>query len=412
MVKEGRFVTRANLKAQGMKRMTGDTWIIIGVLATALGAFALSYGFYRKSEERSEANVEMTGDHVEGDKIKAEGHYVAGDFIQIGNSFHSGSTGVFVNLVLNIADFVREGSAGDLASVDDYLKWRQEQRDQALGDAYANLPDLSRSGDDQSLLVRDYIETVIRLAENHRKSLKDIVEQTQLLPDMDSKLDYLVEQFSKNQLPGLHEGQLPISARVLDMLTTGVVGSGFKVMMKYEAIAREGTAMVVWLLGARSPHMMLLDLVGDVHTNRISIILNEDASISLRVYDAAGDKTEVKSKSCSPGDLLVILAIWKDLDISLWVNGESHGSASMSKAFDYLGPACLFGIDIEGKLSADAVRWSPKGEPVGLNFLKNGIWHGSRFDTVMLWGRVLDKSEIETLAEDTWVMFRDPEREN
>ncbi len=78
----------------------------------------------------------------------------------------------------------------------------------------------------------------------------------------------------------------------------------------------------------------------------------------------------------------------------------------MSKSFDYLGPVCLFGIDIEGELSADAVRWTPQGQEVGLNFVKDGIWHGSRFDTVIIWERVLAEPDIKTLAEDPWVMFR------
>lgn len=77
----------------------------------------------------------------------------------------------------------------------------------------------------------------------------------------------------------------------------------------------------------------------------------------------------------------------------------------MTKSFDYLGPTCLFGIDIEGKLSADAVRWTPQGQEVGLNFKRNGIWHGSRFDAALLWSRVLEKSEIEDLAKNPWAMF-------
>jgi hypothetical protein len=378
--------------------MTGNTWIIIGVIAAALAAFAIPYGFYRKSSEGS-AKSEKT--------VMNQTAEVRGDFIEIVNFLESGSTGVFVNLILNVANFVGERtSIGESASVDDYLKWLQKQCKQDLVNGHRSLLDVLERQDKQATLVRECIETVILLVEDQRNRLREIVEQTQLLPNMDSKLDYLIHQLSKKDSSTLREGQLAISARVLDILTAGIVGSGAKVMMGQEINAHEGTAMVVWLLGIQSPHMMLLDLVGDVNMNRLSVILNEDASITLRVYDGGSSKIELKSKGYSPGHRLVILAVWKDQNMSLWINGESQGCRSMSKAFDYLGPVCLFGIDIEGKLSADAVRWTPQGQEVGLNLMKNGIWHGSRFDTVMIWDRPLEKSDISVLAEDPWVMFR------
>ncbi len=332
---------------------------------------------------------------------------VGGDFIQIDNFLDSGSTGVFVNLVLNLANFVGQSeSTEDSASVDDYLKWLEKQCRDDLVNGTRNLLSVLAREDKHAKLVRDCIETVILSVEDQRNRLREIVQQTELLPSMNSKLDYLIDQLSKKDSPSLRKGQLAISARVLDILTSGIVGSGAKVMMGQEINAHEGTAMVVWLLGTQSPHMMLLDVIGDVDMNRLSVILNEDASIGLRVYDGASKKREVKSKSYPPRHHLVILAVWKDQNISLWVNGELQGSESMSKGFGYLGPTCLFGIDIDGKLSADALRWTPQGREVGLNFIKNGVWHGSRFDTVTIWNRALEKPDIDILAEDPWVMFR------
>lgn len=402
--------------------MTGNTWIIIGVISAALAAFSIPYGFYRKSKEHSETSPYVAGDYVKGDKVKAEGDYVkgdkveinkttkvGGDFTQITNFLGSGSTGVFVNLVLNVADFVGDrNSIVKSASLDDYLKWLKKPVNQNLFDEQRNLLDAAGRKDEQAMLVRASIEKVILQVEAQKNKLKEIVEQTKLLPDMNSKLDYLVNQLDKNDSSGLHKGQLAISAKVLDILTKGVVGSGVKVMMERGGLnIHEGTAMFAWLLGSQSPHMMLLDIVGDIDRNRISLILNEDASIGLRAYDGDGHKTEVKSGNYPPGHYLVIHGVWKDRNISLWVNGEFQGSSSMTNSFDYLGPACFFGIDIEGKLSADAVRWTPQDQQeVGLNFRRNGIWHGSRFDTAILWNRVLEKSEIETLAKDPFAMFR------
>lgn len=286
------------------------------------------------------------------------------------------------------------------------MEWLQKSSHQNLLKDQRDLIVALEREDDQAKLVRANIETVIHAVEDQATRLEEIVEQTKLLPGMDSKLSYLVDQFSKTDSPRLNKGQLAISARVLDILTKGIVGAGGKVMVQQEISAHQGTGMVVWLLGTQSPNLMLIDLVGDVHKNRISLILNDDASISLRVYDGGGHKIEVKSTSYPPGHHLVIIGTWKDQKIFLWINGEFQGSASMTEGFDYLGPTLLFGIDIEGKLSADAVRWTLPGEDAGINFKKNGIWHDSRFDAYMIWNRTLKIDEIESLSEDHLIMFR------
>lgn len=379
--------------------MTGNTWIIIGAIASTLAAVALPYGFLKKSIERSAKDKK---------KIINQITVTDGGFVQIVNFLDTGSTGVFVNLVLEVATFVAEiESFGKEPSIDGYLEWVQKQREQGFVNGNHNLLDVLGRGDEQAALVRGYIETVILRVNEQRDRLNEIVKHTKLLPNMDSKLDYLVNQLSKKDLPSLRKDQLAISAKVLDIFTKGIVGSGIKVIVEKELInAHEGTVMVVWLLGTQSPHMMLLDLVGNVNTNRLSVVLNEDASIGLRAYDGAGNKREVESNIYPAECRLVIIATWKDRDLSLWINGELQGREAMSKSFDYLGPVCLFGIDIEGELSADAVRWTPQGQEVGLNFIKDGIWHKSRFDSVMIWERVLDEPDIKTLAEDPWVMFR------
>ena len=97
--------------------MTGNTWIIIGVIAAGLAAFALPYGFYMKSEERS----------VKSEKtVMNRTRELGWDFIEIANFMDSGSTGIFVNLVLNVANFVEEKeNIKESATVDDYLEWSE-----------------------------------------------------------------------------------------------------------------------------------------------------------------------------------------------------------------------------------------------------------------------------------------------
>ena len=378
--------------------MTGNTWIIVGVVAAALAAFAIPYGFYKKSNERSLKDK---------DTIIKQITEIDEGFVQIVNFLDDGSTGVFVNLVLNVANFVSDiDSTEKELSIDSYLEWVQKQREQDLVNEINNLLDVLKRGDEQAALIRSFIETIILRVKGQKDRLEEMVKNTALLPNMNSKLDYLVDQLSKKDFPTIRENQLAISATVLDMLTKGIVGAGFKGMMGKKVNAHKGTVMLVWLLGTQSPNMMLLDLVGDIYTNRLSVILNEDASISLRGYDGVGNKYEVDSNAFPPECHLVIIATWKDQDLSLWINGELQGKEAMSKSFDYLGPVCLLGIDIEGKLSADAVRWTPPGQEVGLNYTKDGIWHGSRYDTLAIWERILEEPDIQTLAEDPWVVFR------
>ncbi len=415
--------------------MSGDTWIAIGVVAAAITAFSIPYGFYKKSKEKphesetppvqisqsGDDSKVVAGDYVEGDKVEVGGDYVKGDkvvidqraesgsgFTQIINFLGPESSGIFVTLVFNVADFIAEKKgAGKPAGVEDYLKWLREQDHQKLPVGLNSIVDAVDGKDEQAQLIRSSIETLIRHVERHTDTLQEILEQTKSIPEMNSKMDYIVDQLSKKTSPSLRKGQLAISARVLDTLSEGIIGSGVKIMLKKGVdVVDEGSAMVVWLLGTKSPNMVLFDLVGDILQNRISLILNDDVSISLRAYDDNGQKVEVQSRSYPPTHYLVILATWQGQRISLWINGEKQGSKLMSKGFDYLGPVFLLCIDIEGKLSADGVRWTPPdADVVGLNFSKDGIWHGSRYDASMLWNRALNEAEIGTLAEDPWGMF-------
>ena len=332
------------------------------------------------------------------------------DFTQITSILNSGSTGILVSLILALANFVStRKNAEKQATVADYVEWLRKQNHQEILDSQRDiLSAIEREGEEAKLL-RSYVGKILHHVEYHTSMLNEIVERTKLLPNMDSKLDYLVDQLSRVDSPALHKGQVAVCTKVLNILSTGLSGSGINVMMDKQFNVDSGTIIVVWLLGTKSPHMMLADCVGSIHHNRVSLILNSDASITLRAYDSNSRKADVTSISYEPCDHLVIFGIWKGREISLWINGENQGSASMSRTFDYLGPLCLFGIDVEGILSADAVRWTPPGESVGLNFRKDGIWHGSRYDTIIIFEEALKKNQIDKMTEDPFALFRPPQ---
>lgn len=67
--------------------MTGNAWIITGIIAAAIAAFAIPYGFHLKSEQQSQPSVQIAGDYVAGPKVADGGDYIAGDkTINIGPS--------------------------------------------------------------------------------------------------------------------------------------------------------------------------------------------------------------------------------------------------------------------------------------------------------------------------------------
>lgn len=59
--------------------MTGNAWIITGIIAAAIAAFAIPYGFHLKSKQQSQASVQIAGDYVAGQKVSVGGDYVAGN---------------------------------------------------------------------------------------------------------------------------------------------------------------------------------------------------------------------------------------------------------------------------------------------------------------------------------------------
>ncbi len=398
--------------------MSGQAWIAVGIIAGAFSTFAIGYGWWKISKDGSNTPTsQIAGDYVAGNKIG--GDYtvgvkttvnqtfeVAGDFVLLGNPRDASSTGALVELVLNVATYIAACDRNDAPTVEGYIDWIQAVGMQSSHTLLNNIVAALSGHNEQASMVRSSIDNVIIAIQQQRDELERIVGHVKLIPDINNKLDYLISELSEKESSTLQEGQLAVSARVLSILTEGLVGSGAQTIMGKSVNAKEGTAMVVWLLGAESPNMMLLDVVGDIDRNRLSIILNRDASITLRAYGNQGNSSELVSGTHAGGQRLVIIATWEGRNLSLWINGKLAASGLMKTGFTYLGPLCLFGLDIDGRLSADTVHWAPSGQEVGLHFMKDGIWHGSRFDTATIWGRILQTDDIRTLTEDPWVMFR------
>ncbi len=54
--------------------MTGNIWILLGVIAGAFSLYAIPHGFDLKSNEKPQTNMQVAGDYVAGDKIINNGY--------------------------------------------------------------------------------------------------------------------------------------------------------------------------------------------------------------------------------------------------------------------------------------------------------------------------------------------------
>ena len=125
-------------------------------------------------------------------------------------------------------------------------------------------------------------------------------------------------------LPRTH---LPVARQILELLSQGRRGAGVSTIVDTpcQQIVDQGTIMLRWRLGNLSPKMILVDYVGEVRSNRLSIILNQESSLTLRAFQKDGTIAEITSNKYKPHESLVILAVWNQHELSLWVNGEQFG---------------------------------------------------------------------------------------
>lgn len=315
-----------------------------------------------------------------------------------------------LGLLLSLYAFVRDRRKSEQdGSVQQYLEWVRRTDQTELVDGQRQILAIVEGAGEQAKAAQDCLDDMIRYLQEQDEAMGRLESELKRVSAVPDKQDKILDILSRFEAPGVPKGHLLVSAKVLESLVSGVQGAGARILMRGESDHSEaGTLTLVWLLGQRSPHMMLADYVGGVDANRLSLLLNEGGSLTLRAYDGSRATTTITSPKFQPGEWLVAFALWCGKELSLWVNGTKHGSAEMTAPFQVLGPLLLFGIDIEGKLSADEVRWDPDPENPGLNFQKNGIWHGSRMDMVMVHGRVLDEREIVELTEDPYVLIRPP----
>lgn len=331
---------------------------------------------------------------------------------ELNQVLNSGQCGILVSLLLTLIDFVQTRKSNDKnLNAESYTQWLIDNQTALVIDQLDDLKDKLKNlveGPE----IKSIINKLICHMDENKNILNEIKNETSKIDILEKKLDYLVSSFDKKESSIFKKGQIGVCSEVLNILSHGLEGAGLKTILNHSVSPENGSIMLVWLTGRKSPNMMLVDYVGSIEKNRISIILNDNNSLTQRSYDCNGKQYFINSPILPIGYQLVIFVIWEENKIQFWIDNNLIGSIEMKNGFEYIGPVFLMGIDIEGKLSADSVRWASKNKidgSTGLNFLKDGIWHGSNLEIMLVLSQALNKTQIEKFVEDPFALFRKPE---
>lgn len=224
-----------------------------------------------------------------------------------------------------------------------------------------------------------------------------LVSSTARISDqLESLYKVLVEGEQSNK----EKHRLRVSARLLEIASRNLTRSGMhrRLGASFGSLST-GAFTFRWRMGDSSPEMMLVDLVGGVLEDRMSVILGHDGSIRLRAYDPFGQEAVISSKPCSPSSVLTIAVVWDDCTLSLWIGGKQIGSEALGNRFESPWVLLLAGIDIEGDLSADTCVQGYKVDGlVGWNLGKNGLGAGGRLGDIAIFDQALPPETITDLA--------------
>lgn len=318
-----------------------------------------------------------------------------------------GVTGISVGLFISLLEYFRTTKNDkNNDSLNDFTRWLDNNRHSEIIEGQGVLLEILKSEGKDVDIIKCLVQQIISHMQSFEKQIEEIAHKVELIPSLVGKVDTIIDELSRKDTDSIKKGQVAICSKVLNIITNELVGAGIKVIQdSLASMASEGTIYVCWQLGTKSPNLMILDLIGSIDTNRISLILNEDNSVTLRVYDGVGKSFTKTSVPFPPSEYLVIFAAWNKNIFSLRINGSRQGEFIVDRPLEYLGPFCLFGMDIDCKLSAEEIRWAPPGQPVGLQLYKDGICHDSLLDQIFMWQRCLPEWQMDEFLSDPYLLY-------
>lgn len=291
-------------------------------------------------------------------------------------------------LIAYMLDMFDEHSNADVSG---FLKWITEEVSDSFSEELKRI--IKHLADNPTAA-----ENILKYLRKHLKA-DSLHEQITLI---NNKLGQLASTLNIADISQKENHRLAVSARLLEIVSRNLEGVGVRVPNLNSAFKNpsEGTIGFRWRIGDKSPNMILVDFVGGVLENRISVILNSSGSLSLKVYDSLGSDLMATSKPYTSGSVLQVIVTWKNRKISFWVKGQLIARQKLRKIFNVPWALLLNGIDIEGKLSADTgqLGYMIDGE-LGLNLGKNGISAGARLNDVAVWDRELSSDVITRLSQ-------------
>jgi hypothetical protein len=257
----------------------------------------------------------------------------------------------------------------DKISLEDFILWIIDEGEGSLSPQVLNIVEYVRTSHIESETLMDYFKSLYSVKNTMSKRVEHQIATATLLLD--------------------------IAARSLTESSTvhGVISP------KIALSPASGTFAFRWRVGPKAPYMLLVDFVGGVLENRLSVLTNEDNSLKLRVFDSEGNEFVSNSKSYEAGTLLHVFVTWVNRVVKFWVEGELVHTIKMKRPFNFKWAKPLVGIDITGELGADyAGQGYYIDGVVGLNLGRGGISEGLRISDFAIWDRELPKDLIIDLS--------------
>jgi hypothetical protein len=227
-------------------------------------------------------------------------------------------------------------------------------------------------------------------AKNPLAFIRNVGRQT----EFNLNLKYFLDTYSKLAQRG-KSNNLELSLKHLGP------GAGIDLSKVKEPLS-PGTLTLRWRMGKRSDDLILVDLVGGVFQNRISVSVTKNKSIQLKIFDAVGRKSQITSKPYSSATVLHVAVVWDAASISLFIGEQRIGTRRLFKSFTGNWRSLLVGIDIEGQMSIKKLNMGYMVDGIrGLNLERDRKLKGARLTDVALFPSALSEKRIQQLASSS-----------
>jgi len=160
-----------------------------------------------------------------------------------------------------------------------------------------------------------------------------------------------------------------------------------------------GTIGFIYFPVTYKQDIKILDLIGGINKNRISIIMQNKNIIELIIYDALGNKHSVKSKLSKSKFAEFIFLTWNQKNIAVWYKGEIIFQLELDQQLRDKWAAITSGLDIDGSSRANyIIRGAKGGGRIGLGLCSSDKSLQVIISHLIFLNRVISSEEILDLT--------------